>query len=105
MLRIIVVASGEGIQTTSEAVDRRVKVEVVIIWEYYVEVTIKLRGGKFPKAFRDESDADEVGRGTLPFNMSAYKAPHPAQSRRNAHFVRLDLRRPLKREGRSVPAQ
>jgi hypothetical protein len=40
VLRIVVVAGGEGIETPSKAVDGRVKVEIIIIGEDNMEIAV-----------------------------------------------------------------
>lgn len=62
VLRIIVLARHEGIQSTSQAVDGRVVRRIIFIGEYDMEVSVQLFSGKVSESLRDEGEGDQVGR-------------------------------------------
>lgn len=62
---IVIIARGEGIEATSEAVNGTFESQVIFIGEEDVETAVQMRRGELMEVLRDECDADEIGLGAL----------------------------------------
>ena len=65
MFSIIVLASGERVESTGKAVDGGVEVNIVVVGKHNVEVAIELGGCEFMEALGNESQAYEIALGAL----------------------------------------
>lgn len=65
MFGIVIIARGEGIEATSEAVNGTFEPQVIFIGEEDVEAAVQMGGGELVEVLRDECDADEIGLGAL----------------------------------------
>lgn len=54
MLGIVVLARGEGVKATCEAIDGRLESDIVVIWEENVEAAVELSRGEVVEVPGDE---------------------------------------------------
>jgi hypothetical protein len=65
MLGIVVVAGGEGVEAAGEAVDGRFQIEIIVVGEDDVEVSVEQCRGELVEVSRDQGKTDEVALGTM----------------------------------------
>lgn len=71
MFSIVVFTSCEGVETTSQAVNGRIEVGIVVVGKYYVKVAIQLGRSQFMESFTYEGKTYEVALRTLFFFFAA----------------------------------
>lgn len=70
MLGIVVIACGEGIETTSKPIDGRFEADIIVVGEYDVEAPIQLGRCERVEVLGDEGKADEIGLGALMMELA-----------------------------------
>lgn len=65
MLRIVVLAGGKGVEATSQAIDGRIQIQIIVVREDDVEVPVEEAGSEFVEVLGDEGEANEVALSAL----------------------------------------